>query len=110
MMIGRLRMNWPMIIAPGVKRRFRAPSGPCRSSRIERIKPTTTGGSPKPVLQIASRTPRPRNFALASQTPKGTPTAMLASVAVTEISSDWRMTAHVSVVAVSLKKKTWVNP
>src|SRR2546430_17185016 len=73
--------EWPgsglLCLRPDVKRRLRKPSGPCRSSRIDRIKPTTTGGSPKPVLQIAGRTARPGNFAQAIQAPSGTPSAML---------------------------------
>src|SRR5215471_6188571 len=103
-------MNCAMIMAVGVKRRLSQPSGPCRSSRIDRTRPTTTGGRPNPVLNALIRRLRPGNEATAIHAPIGTPGMMLASVAVMEMSSDCRMMTHVSASPVTSNRIASTKP
>ncbi len=64
------------------------PSGPLRHNSIETPSPTTTGGSPIPVLTRLERNARPRNGRSASSTPSGTPTSAASAVASPETASE----------------------
>src|SRR5262252_1421875 len=103
-------MNCAMIIAVGVKRRLSPPSGPWRSRRIDKIKPTTTGGRPNPVLKAVIRRFRPGNEETATHAPIGTPGMMLATLAVMEMRSDCRMMTHVSGSPVTNNKIASTKP
>ena len=61
------------------------PSGPLRHKKIETNKPTTTGGSPMPVLIDAAITVRPGKWASARAIPRGTPIRRETRVAQPEI-------------------------
>jgi hypothetical protein len=75
----------------------RKPSGPLRHKKIDTNNPTTTGGSPIPVLIKATATSRPRNLISASPMPKGTPSKSEISVAPPEILSESQVISQTSV-------------
>lgn len=71
--IGRIRRACAMIIAAGVNKIPRSPSGPERDSRRYTAKPTTTGGNPMKALTSTTTAPRPENSVSARSAPSGSP-------------------------------------
>jgi hypothetical protein len=77
---------------------------------MARSRPTTTGGRPKPTLKLVRRRARPRNEDNATQAPRGMPSRRLRSVALSEMSSDCRITLHVSGSPVTSNIHALINP
>src|SRR6266446_990563 len=74
------------------------------------MRPTTTGGSPNPVLKAVIRRLRQGNEETATHAPIGTPGMTLATLAVMEMKSDCRIIAHVSGSPVTNSKIASTNP
>src|SRR4030095_11237003 len=72
------------------------PRGPLRHKRIDMNNPTTTGGSPIPVLIKATVVLRPRNRMSANALPKGKPSKSEIKVALPEILSDSQVISQIS--------------
>src|SRR5438067_5701021 len=83
----------------------RKPSGPLRHKNIDTNRPTTTGGSPMPVLTNATATLRPGNRSSARAIPGGIPSTSDMKVAAPEILID----SHVIVQTSASKPKTISN-
>src|SRR5437870_5631157 len=72
------------------------PRGPLRHKKIDTNNPTTTGGSPIPVLIKATVVLRPRNRFSASAMPKGIPSKSEIKVALPEILRESQVISHTS--------------
>src|SRR4030095_10213844 len=72
------------------------PNGPLRHKKIDTNSPTTTGGSPIPVLIKATVVLRPGNLMSASAIPNGTPSKSEMKVALPEILSDSQVISQIS--------------
>ena len=71
--MGRAMNTWAMIMACTVYMRCSPPSGPVRQRKRATMRPTTTGGTPMPVLMTATTKRRPGNMVSAMAVPRGTP-------------------------------------
>ncbi len=87
-MMGAIRTAWATIIACGVNRMPKLPSGPERDSRRNTTSPTTTGGSPMLPLRSTISTLRPGNRVRATSAPSGMPTREARTVADRVTNSD----------------------
>ena len=74
-MIGRIRIDWAMTIAEGVKSIPRGPSGPARESKRYTSSPTTTSGKPISALSTTITVCRPGNLLTAIAAPIGKPSS-----------------------------------
>jgi hypothetical protein len=92
-MIGSTSSAWAMIIAGGLNRRPRLPSGPERDNRRNTARPTTTGGSPMKALSTTMTAARPGNRTSARKAPSGKPTRPASTVALRLTRSDRRTIA-----------------
>ena len=86
--IGVIRTAWAMIMACGVNRMPRLPSGPERDSSRNTTSPTTTGGRPMQPLRITISASRPGNRVRATSAPSGMPTRAASTVADSVTNSD----------------------
>ena len=93
-MIGVIKTAWAMIMAFGVKRRPRKPSGPERDSAKKTSSPTTTGGSPIRPFSATMTASRPGKRVSATTAPRGKPTTPASSVADKVTISDRRTIAN----------------
>src|SRR5512142_2383935 len=75
-------------------------------------RPTTTGGSPMPVLTMLSRNARPGNLPSASSVPSGRPISRLRHVAAPEICSEssvtWKTSLLKTIVGRETAPTTWL--
>ena len=72
-MIGKIRMVCANIMAWGVNKIPKFPSGPARESSKYTSSPTTTGGKPISVLIKTTKIFLPGNFLTTKKEPKGNP-------------------------------------